>query len=73
MHIVKKHFPIEIKIDSDKNHLEIGRFLGGRDVKIVKLLPGVSAKKNEKNTEEIWFDGNDIEEVSLNCIFKITI
>jgi len=67
MHIVKKHFPIEIKIC--EGHLEIGRFLGGRDLKIVKLLPGVTCKKNEKNTEEIWLDGNDIEKVSLNCIY----
>lgn len=65
MHIVKKHFPIEIKISKDR--LEIGRFLGEKDVKIVKLLEGVSVSKNEKNQEELFFDGIDIDKVSLTC------
>jgi large subunit ribosomal protein L9e len=65
MHIVKKHFPIEIAITP--KHLEVGRFLGGRDLKIVNLLEGVTCKKNEKNNEEIWLDGNDIDKVSLTC------
>jgi len=65
MHIVKKHFPIEIAINSD--HLQIGRFLGGRDLKIVKLIDGVTCKKNDKNAEEIWLEGNDVDKVSLTC------
>ena len=65
MHIVKKHFRIEIKINP--TNLEIGRFLGERIVKVVKLHEGVTASKNEKNQEEIWFDGNDIDKVSLTC------
>lgn len=65
MHIVKKHFPIDITIS--KEFLEIKRFLGERSVKTVKLLEGVSVTKNEKNTEELWFDGNDIDKVSLTC------
>ena len=51
MHIVKKHFPVEVKID--ENQIEIGRFLGERNLKIVKLLEGVKASKNEKNPEEL--------------------
>lgn len=65
MHIVKKHFPIEIKINKDS--VEIGRFLGEKIVKVVKLLEGVSCSKNEKNPEELYFDGNDIDKVSLTC------
>jgi large subunit ribosomal protein L9e len=65
MHIVKKHFPIEIKVN--KESIEIGRFLGERIVKVVKLLEGVSVSKNEKNPEELYFDGNDIDKVSLTC------
>jgi large subunit ribosomal protein L9e len=69
MHIVKKHFPIEIKIT--KEHLEIGRFLGEKDLKIVKLLEGVSVSKNDKNAEELYFDGIDLDKVSLTCkIYK---
>ncbi len=65
MHIVKKHFPIEIKINPDS--IEIGRFLGERIVKVVKLLDGVTCQKNDKNNEELWFDGIDIDKVSLTC------
>ena len=65
MHIVKKHFPIDIVIS--KGFIEIKRFLGERNVKTVKLLEGVSVSKNEKNNEELWFDGNDIDKVSLTC------
>jgi large subunit ribosomal protein L9e len=65
MHIVKKHFPIEIYIH--KGYIEIKRFLGERNVKTVKLLEGVSCSKNEKNPEELYFDGNCINNVSLTC------
>lgn len=65
MHLVKKHFPIEVKIN--KESIEIGRFLGEKDVKIVKLLEGVTCSKNDKNQEELYFDGTDIDKVSLTC------
>ena len=65
MHIVKKHFPIEIGIE--KGYIEIKRFLGERSVKTVKLLEGVTCSKNEKNLEELYFDGNDIDKVSFTC------
>ena len=65
MHTVKKHFPIEVAIKN--GNVEIGRFLGGRDVKVIKLLEGVTCKKNEKNQDELWFEGNDIDKVALTC------
>ena len=65
MHTVKKHFPIEVAIQDGK--VEIGRFLGERSVKVVPLLDGVTCKKNEKDNDELWFDGIDIDKVSLTC------
>ena len=65
MHTVKKHFPIEVGIKDGA--VEIGRFLGERNVKTVKLLEGVTAKKNEKDQDEIWFEGIDIDKVALTC------
>ena len=47
MHTVKKHFPIECFIKDGA--VEVGRFLGGRNVKVIPLLPGVTCKKNEKD------------------------
>ena len=65
MHTVKKHFPIEVGIKDGA--IEVGRFLGERNVKTIKLLEGVTAKKNEKDQDEIWFDGIDIDKVALTC------
>ena len=65
MHLVKKHFPINFDIEGE--YVKIGRFLGERNVKVIKLLEGVKCSKNDKNSEEIWFDGNNIENVSLTC------
>lgn len=65
MHTVKKHFPIEVAIKD--GNLEIGRYLGGRQLKIIKLLDGVSCKKNEKNPDELWFEGNDVDLIALTC------
>lgn len=65
MHTVKKHFPIEVAIKDGA--VEIGRFLGERNVKTIKLLEGVTAKKNEKDQDEIWFEGIDIDKVALTC------
>lgn len=65
MHTVKKHFPIEVAIKN--GNVEIGRFLGGRDIKVIKLLEGVTCKKNEKNQDELWFEGNDVDKVALTC------
>ena len=36
-----------------------------KEMKTVKLLEGVTAKKNEKDQDEIWFDGIDIDKVLL--------
>lgn len=67
MHLVKKHFPIVLNISEDNKTIEVGKFLGGLEVKHIKILDGVTVSKNEKNLEEIWFDGNDINTVSMNC------
>ena len=49
MHLVKKHFPINFDIEGE--YVKIGRFLGERNVKVIKLLDGVKCSKNEKNDE----------------------
>jgi large subunit ribosomal protein L9e len=66
MHTVKKHFPIELYVENGS--VIVKRFLGERDVKVIKLFEGVEAKLNDKDKEEIWLEGNDLDKVSLNCI-----
>lgn len=65
MHAVKKHFPIGITIKDGA--IEISRFMGEINVKVVKLLEGVTCKKNEKDDMEYWFEGNDLDKVALTC------
>jgi large subunit ribosomal protein L9e len=62
MHAVKKHFPIELEVS--KKTLLIRRFLGEKCVKSINIIEGVEIKKNEKDPEEIWVEGNDVEKVS---------
>lgn len=69
MHAVKKHFPIDLEVAGKT--LLIRRFLGERSVKSIKIIDGVTIKKNEKDNEEIWVEGNDVEKVSMNCLLII--
>lgn len=65
---VKKHFPITPNVLKDQNMVEIKNFIGCKENILVPILPGVTAIKYEKNEEgEIWFEGNDKQNVSQNC------
>lgn len=65
---VKKHFPITPNVLKDQNMVEIKNFIGCKENILVPILPGVTAIKHEKNEEgEIWFEGNDKQNVSQNC------
>lgn len=65
MHEVHKHFPIDLQVKN--NAVQIVKFLGGRDVKIIPLLDGVTAKKNPKDAGELWFEGIDVDKIALTC------
>jgi large subunit ribosomal protein L6 len=67
MHTVDKHFSIEMEIKGQT--VLIKRFLGENDVKVVKLVEGVKASLVGKDQDEIWFEGIDVDSVSLNCGF----
>ena len=65
MHEVHKHFPIDLQVVN--NSVQIIKFLGGRDVKYIPLGEGVTCKKNPKDAGELWFEGNDIDQIALTC------
>ena len=44
LQISNVHFPMTVKVDSAKNELIIGNFLGEKTNRIIKLVPGVSVK-----------------------------
>ena len=54
MHEVHKHFPIDLQVKD--NAVNIIKYLGQRDVKVIPLPEGVSCQKNPKNPSELWFD-----------------
>ena len=65
---VKKHFKISPKVLPETNQVEISNFIGGRHKILVPILPGVTAINHAQNDEgEIWFEGNDKQNVSQNC------
>ena len=71
MHTVFKHFGIDLQI-IDRT-VTIKHFLGETDTKCIKLREGVTATLKGKDQEEIWFEGNDINAVSLNCDWLIRL
>ena len=60
MHEVHKHFPIDLQVKD--NAVNIIKYLGQRDVKVIPLPEGVSCQKNPKNPSELWFDGIDCDQ-----------
>ncbi len=67
MRTVHAHFPINCFMTDQGTTLEIRNFLGEKQAKIIKMLPGVAVKRNEASKNEIWIEGNDINNVSLSC------
>lgn len=63
---VKKHFPITVNVVG--KNVEVKNFIGCKENILVPIADGVTVVKNEKNAEgELWFEGNDINAISLNC------
>ena len=65
MHEVHKHFPIDLQVKD--NAVNIIKYLGQRDVKVIPLPEGVSCQKNPKNPSELWFDGIDCDQLGCTC------
>jgi ribosomal protein L6P/L9E len=47
--------------------IEVKNFLGGKEVKKIDLLPGVTVKLNPDLKDELIFEGIDNQNVSLSC------
>lgn len=67
------HFPINVDIETGKDgaqRVEVRNFLGQKRVRIVDLIPGVTAIRSEDVKDQIEVTGNDIEDVS-KCAARI--
>ncbi len=58
MKVVYSHFPIQMKLQSDR--LEINNFLGEKQARIAKIVPGVTVKIGN---DEVTVSGIDKEKV----------
>ncbi len=67
MRLVHAHFPINVAIPKDGKSIEVKNFLGGKEVKKIELLPGVTVKLNPDLKDELIFEGIDNQNVSLSC------
>ena len=65
MHEVHKHFPIDLQIKD--NAVNIIKYLGQRDVKVIPIPEGIKCTKNPKNPSELWFDGIDCDLLGCTC------
>ena len=67
MRTVHAHFPINCIIPADGHCIDVKNFLGGKQIKHVDMIPGVTVKNNPDVKDEIIFQGFDNAAVSLCC------
>jgi large subunit ribosomal protein L9e len=67
MRTVHAHFPINCIIPANGSCVDVKNFLGGKQVKHIDMLPGVTVKANPELKDEIIFQGFDNAAVSLCC------
>ncbi|MCD6562329.1 MAG: 50S ribosomal protein L6 [Thermoproteales archaeon] len=60
MKIVYAHFPMSLKVDEKNNIVIIENFLGSRDKKYAKILPGVKVKVQK---DDVIIEGINIDAV----------
>merc|ERR1719436_276161 len=65
MKLVYAHFPINATVTGDKKEIQIRNFLGEKVVRKVISGEGVVIESGDAlPKDEIWIEGNDIDEVS---------
>jgi large subunit ribosomal protein L9e len=69
MKLVHAHFPINVAIPKNGDEIAVKNFLGGKEDKLIKMLPGVKVKLEDPNIakNELILEGNDKAAVSLCC------
>jgi large subunit ribosomal protein L9e len=68
MRLVYAHFPINLIIDENRSdHIEIKNFIGQRQVRRLKLHPGVTISKSSGVKDEFILEGNDVTLVSQSA------
>ena len=66
MRFVYAHFPINVAINKDGTKVEVRNFVGEKRVRHIDMLEGVTCIKSEAQKDEIFLEGNDVENVSCS-------
>mmetsp|Transcript_5041 Transcript_5041/g.7609 ORF Transcript_5041/g.7609 Transcript_5041/m.7609 type:complete len:191 (+) Transcript_5041:472-1044(+) len=68
MRLVYAHFPINVHIPSDKLSIEVRNYIGQKEIRRIKMLPGCTIEKGESSVkDELIIKGIDLELVSLSA------
>lgn len=67
MKLAYAHFPINVHIPNDGGSIEIRNYIGEREVRRIKMLPGVKIMKGTEAKDLLVVQGNDLDLVSLSC------
>ncbi|OHT02542.1 ribosomal protein L6 [Tritrichomonas foetus] len=67
MRFVTAHFPIKHTISDKNDEFAFTHFMGQREKKRVVAPAGVIIKDSPSQKEEIWVEGNSLDDVSLTC------
>ncbi|KAI8903612.1 ribosomal protein L6, alpha-beta domain-containing protein [Gorgonomyces haynaldii] len=67
MRYVYAHFPINGSISDNGDQIEIRNFLGDKNTRRIKMLPGVTIANSSAQKDEIILTGNDVQAVSQSA------
>jgi len=67
MRCVYAHFPVNTNIEDKGTRVEIRNFLGERRVRDIKMMEGVTIRKDPDVKDQILLEGNNLESVSRSC------
>jgi ribosomal protein L6P/L9E len=69
MKVCYQHFPIVTVVYDEGRILQVKHYLGENCVKRIRLLDGCRVYKinDQSKKDDIWIQGNDIENVSGSC------
>eukprot|EP00211_Chloroparvula_japonica_P016146 CAMPEP_0119119572 /NCGR_PEP_ID=MMETSP1310-20130426/1006_1 /TAXON_ID=464262 /ORGANISM="Genus nov. species nov., Strain RCC2339" /LENGTH=193 /DNA_ID=CAMNT_0007109017 /DNA_START=13 /DNA_END=594 /DNA_ORIENTATION=- len=67
MRLVYAHFPINTAAEDKGTRVDIRNFLGERRVRQIKMLEGVTIKRDPDVKDQLLLEGNSIDNVSRSC------
>jgi large subunit ribosomal protein L9e len=67
MRLVYAHHPISVQIVNGGKKVEVRNFIGEKVVRGIEMLGNTKAMKNEATKDEIWIEGNDIDDTSRSA------